>query len=50
LTIEAALLYQPLGARWAAELLVWETPEVEAFAELYAQAELSPEVLATDRR
>jgi len=48
-TIEAALLYQPLGARWAAELLRWNTPEVETFRRFYEQAELAPEVLATDR-
>lgn len=48
-TIEAALLYQPLGARWAAELLRWETPEVERFRTMYEQADLEPEVLASDR-
>jgi HlyD family secretion protein len=49
LTTEAALLHQPLGARWAAELLRWNTTEVETFRRLYEQAELAPEVLATDR-
>lgn len=48
-SVEAALLYQPLSARWAAELLRWKTPEVETFRRLYEQAELAPEVLATDR-
>ena len=46
--IEAALLYQPLGARWAAELLRWNTPEIDLFRRLYEGAELAPEVLATD--
>ena len=36
----------PLGARWAAELLRYETPEVQRFAELYEQADARPEVLA----
>lgn len=48
-TIEASLLYQSLGARWAAELLRWQTPEVELFRRLYDAAELAPEVVATDR-
>ena len=48
-TIEAALLYQPLSARWAAELLRWRTPELEAFRRMYAQAELAPERLAEAR-
>lgn len=49
-TIEAALVYQPLSARWAAELFRWETPETESFRVLYEQADRSPEVLASDRR
>ena len=48
-TIEASLRYQTLGARWAAELLRWKTPEVEAFRALYERADRSPVVLATDR-
>jgi len=46
--IEAALYYQPLGARWAAEILRFETPEIDRFRKLYEQAELAPEVLARD--
>lgn len=46
LTVEAALLYQPLSARWAAELLQVETPEVERFARMYGAADRTPEVLA----
>lgn len=48
-SVEVALLYQPLSARWAAELLRWETPEIDTFRQLYERAELSPEVLATAR-
>jgi len=48
-TIEAELLYQPLGARWAAELLRGETPEIETFRRMYEEAERSAEVLASDR-
>ncbi|QDU65209.1 multiheme c-type cytochrome [Engelhardtia mirabilis] len=48
LTIEASLLYQTLNARWAAELFRYETPEVELFRSLYDQADLTPEVLASD--
>jgi hypothetical protein len=49
LSIEASLLYQPLGARWAAELLQVETPEMERFGALYEAAERGPEVLAEAR-
>ncbi len=49
LEVEAALLYQPLGARWAAELLQVETPEMERFGALYRDAERGPEVLAEHR-
>jgi len=48
-SIEVALLYQSLSARWAAELLRWETPEVETFRRFYEQADLGPEVLASER-
>lgn len=48
LTIEADLLYQPLSARWAAELMRCETPEVQVFSRLYETADRLPEVLATD--
>ncbi len=47
LTIEAALLYQSLSARWAAELMRWDTPEVETFATFYLEADRMPEILAT---
>ena len=45
-TVEAALLYQPLSARWAAELLEVETPEIQRFARMYRAADRTPEVLA----
>jgi len=48
-SIEANLLYQSLSARWAAEILRWDTPEVETFRRLYERAVLEPEVLATAR-
>ncbi len=46
-TIEATLLHQSLSARWAAELMRWDTPEIAKFAALYAQADKTPEALAT---
>ena len=48
-TIDAALLHQPLSARWADELFRWETPEVETFRRFYERADRAPEVLATIR-
>jgi hypothetical protein len=50
LYVEAALLYQALGGRWAAELLRYDTPEVKRFARFYAQADRTPEVVATAKR
>lgn len=47
--VEVTLLYQPLGARWADELLAVDTPEVERFAIWYALADPRPEVVATTR-
>ncbi|MCA8962074.1 MAG: hypothetical protein KDC38_16220, partial [Planctomycetes bacterium] len=46
-TVEVSLLYQVLGARYAAELLRWETPEMRAFARYYESASKTPEVVAT---
>lgn len=45
--IEASLYYQVLGARYAAELLTHEVPEMTRFARLYADADPRPEVLAS---
>ena len=48
-SVEAELLYQTLGARWAAELARWQTEEVKAFFELYEQADRTPERIARVR-
>jgi hypothetical protein len=47
LRVEVTLLYQSLSARWAAEMFVYDTPQVARFRELYEQADRAPEVLAT---
>jgi mono/diheme cytochrome c family protein len=47
--IEAALLYQTLGTRYAAELLTHDTPEVNAFRALYealSDGDVAPVVVA----
>ncbi|MCA8921034.1 MAG: hypothetical protein KDD82_04450 [Planctomycetes bacterium] len=46
LTIEATLLYQTLGARYAAELFEYDTAEVREFRAYYAKADKTPEVVA----
>jgi len=48
-SVEAALLCQPLGARWAAELARSDTVEVAAFLRMYERADRAPEVLAEGR-
>jgi hypothetical protein len=40
--IDASLHYQVLGARYAAELLTFDTPEVNAFRALYEAADVTP--------
>jgi hypothetical protein len=47
--VEVCLLFQPLGTRFAAELLAHATPEVEAFRALWEGADRRPEVLASAR-
>lgn len=47
--IEVELLYQPVGARWAAELAAWDTPEVTKFFALLEKTAHRPEVLARAR-
>jgi hypothetical protein len=47
LAVEVALLYQPLGARWAAELFTVDDPAVARFRALYEGADRTPVVLAT---
>lgn len=43
LSVEVELLYQPLGARWAAELFASGTPEALGFQVMYESADRSPE-------
>lgn len=47
LVVEAALLYQPLGARWAAELFTVDDPAVARFRAMYEAADRTPVVLAS---
>jgi hypothetical protein len=47
LTVEVSVHYQPLSARWAAELFAGGTPEAGALALMWAAADRSPETLAT---
>ncbi|MCO5171839.1 MAG: cytochrome c family protein [Planctomycetes bacterium] len=44
--VEATVLYQPLSARFAAELFRYATPEVEAFRAYYEAADRTPESVA----
>ena len=46
--IEMRLLFQSLSSRYVAELLEVDTPEVKSFAGFYKNANLAPEVIATD--
>jgi hypothetical protein len=48
LRIEATLCYQVLGSRHAAELLTQAVPEMKAFSQLYATADVRPELLDRD--
>jgi len=50
LQVEATLMYQALGGRWAAELFQYDTPEIKRFARYFAAADRSPEVIATATR
>lgn len=45
LAVEVELLYQPLSARWAAELFESGTPEALGFQVMYEAAERGPEML-----
>lgn len=47
LRVEARLLYQVLGARYAAEVFRYDTPEVRAFRRYYEAADRSPVVVAS---
>jgi len=45
--LEASLLYQPIGQRFAAELLQFTTPEIDAFARYFTPDVRVPEELVT---
>ncbi len=45
-SIEAQLLYQPVGARFAAELLALDAPEIRAFERIWDASDRSPEPVA----
>lgn len=45
-TVEATVLYQPLGARYAAEILRHDTPEVRELRGYYQRADKRPELVA----
>ncbi|MCP3903198.1 MAG: hypothetical protein GY715_06125 [Planctomycetes bacterium] len=45
-TVEVTLLYQVLGARFAGELLAWDTPEMRAFRRFYEATDRTPESVA----
>jgi hypothetical protein len=48
-TVEATLLYQVLGARFARELFRFDTAEMRAFSAYYASADRTPETVAEAR-
>lgn len=50
LVIEVEVLYQTLGARSAAELLAWDTPEVREFRHYYESADRTPVRVAILRK
>ena len=47
--LEADWYYQPLSARYVAEVLEFDTPEVERFRKAYAAIDVSPARVATAR-
>jgi len=49
-SLEADWFYQPLGARYVAEVLEFDTPEVERFRKAYAAIDVTPARVATARR
>jgi hypothetical protein len=48
--VKAELLYQVLGARYAAELFTFDTPEIRAFRRYYAKADKSPVLVAESKK
>ncbi len=49
-SIEVELVYQPLGARWLAELFEVPTPEVQRFRQMFERAERTPALVARDQQ
>ena len=47
--IEVELVYQPLGARWLAELFEVPTAEIERFEQMFERSEREPALVAEDR-
>jgi hypothetical protein len=47
--VEVALLYQPLSARYAAELFASDLPDVAKFRRMLEKADRGPEVVAEAR-
>ena len=47
-TVDARLLYQPLGHRYAEEILLAGTPETDALGDLLATSDTRPELVATN--
>ena len=48
--LEADWYYQPLGARYVAEVLEYDTPEVERFRKAYGAINVTPVRVASVRR
>ena len=49
-SLEADWFYQPLGARYVAEVLEFDTPEIERFRKAYAAIDVTPARVASARR
>lgn len=45
--VQVELLYQPIGARFAAELLALDAPEIRAFERMWDASDRSPETVAS---
>jgi hypothetical protein len=45
--VEVALWYQPIGARFAAELFELDAPEIRAFERIYDATDRAPEAVAS---
>ena len=49
-SLEADWFYQPLGARYVAEVLQFDTPEVGRFREAYEAIDVTPARVASAKR